>query len=90
VTAATTAMRLRAAGHTVAYLGGTGVQVISLQDTRPSRDAARILRDLHATEINAAEELHGREYSGRTPDGTWVYVPCRPLTPYVTIRGDQS
>lgn len=69
----------------VRVIGGPAVQVRSGWGTRTSADAVRLLKAVGASEdIGSAVELEGREYSGRTPDGTWVYVPCRPLTPYTT------
>jgi hypothetical protein len=70
---------------------GLSVQVRSGWGTRPSATAVRLLRTVGATtDLGWVVEPEGREYSGRTPDGTWVYIPCRPLTPLSDIHAGRG
>lgn len=61
----------------------TAVQIASGRGTRPAQEAKDILRRVGAVnDIGVVDEAEGREWSGCTPDGTWVYVPARDLTPW--------
>lgn len=69
----------------------SSVQVRYGWASRPSLAATRLLRSVGAVEeMGSAVEPEGREVSARTEDGTWVYIPCRPLTPFADLASDAA
>jgi hypothetical protein len=77
----------------VAGFGSEGlawVQVRCGWGDRPSGVARQLLTDVGAEHIAVDAETQGREWSGVTPDGTWIYIPSRPLTPFPGRGADNT